>query len=147
MISSGLSPCASLRERRRDVDRIGVVLLLIAHDDVAKEVEIRVPSVSVMRCVNLAMRLSLTVSADGSSIGSISLARRALDRAQQVTLARRDEQDRFAAAPRAAGAADSVHVGFGVVRNVEVDDVADPFDVEPARRDVGRDEDVELARS
>ena len=71
------------------------------------------------------------------------LARCAFDRAQHVPLARRDEQDRFTAATRAAGAADPVHVGFGVVRNVEVDDVADAFDVEAARGDVGRDEDVE----
>src|SRR4051794_39958072 len=32
----------------------------------------------------------------------------------------------------------------GLPRNVEVDDVADPFDVKPARRDVRGDEDVDL---
>ena len=36
-------------------------------------------------------------------------------------------------------------VALDVVRNVVVDDVRDALDVEPARRDVGRDDDVELA--
>ena len=57
----------------------------------------------------------------------------------------RDEGDRVAAAARAAGAADAVHVGLGVGGDVVVDDVADPLDVEAAGRDVGGDEDVELA--
>ena len=48
-------------------------------------------------------------------------------------------------AARAAGAADAVDVGLGVGRDVVVDDVADPLDVEAAGRDVGGDEDVELA--
>ena len=50
-----------------------------------------------------------------------------------------------AAAAGAAGAADAVHVGLGVGRDVVVDHVADPLDVEAARGDVGGDEDVELA--
>ena len=79
--------------------------------------------------------------------GRDALARGALDDAQHVSLARRHEQDRFAAAPGAAGAADAVHVGFGVVRNVVVDHVADAIDVEAARGDVGGDEDVEVAAS
>ena len=48
-------------------------------------------------------------------------------------------------APGPAGAADAVDVALDVVRNVEVDDVGDALDVEAARRDVGRDDDVELA--
>ena len=48
-------------------------------------------------------------------------------------------------APRAAGATDAVDVGLGVGGDVVVDDVADPLDVEAAGRDVGGDEDVELA--
>ena len=47
--------------------------------------------------------------------------------------------------PGAAGAADAVHVGLGVGRDVVVDDVADPLDVEAAGGDVGGDQDVELA--
>ena len=64
---------------------------------------------------------------------------------EQVALARGDEGDRVAGAARAAGATDAVHVGLGVGRDVVVDDVADPLDVEAAGRDVGGDEDVELA--
>ena len=69
----------------------------------------------------------------------------ALDDAQHVPLARAHEQDRVAAAAGAAGAADAMDVGLGVVRNVVVDDVRDALDVEAARGDVGRDQDVDLA--
>ena len=59
-------------------------------------------------------------------------------------LARR-ERDGDARHAGAAGAADAVDVIVGLPRHVEVDDVADAFDVEPARGDVGGDEDVDLA--
>ncbi len=70
-----------------------------------------------------------------------------LDLAQARALGGRDERQRLARAARAAGAPDAVHVGLGLARQVEVDDQADALDVEPARGDVGRDEDVELARA
>src|SRR6185437_1505781 len=73
------------------------------------------------------------------------LAGGALDRAQHAALARTDEQDRLAAAAGAAGAADAVHVAFGVVRDVVIEHVADPLHVEAARGNVGGDQDVELA--
>ena len=44
-----------------------------------------------------------------------------------------------------AGAADAVQVGLLVVRALVVDDVGDAGDVDAAGRDVGRDEDVDLA--
>ena len=44
----------------------------------------------------------------------------------------------------AAGAADAVHVGLGVVRRVEVDHVRDAADVDSAGGDVGRDQRVDL---
>ena len=47
--------------------------------------------------------------------------------------------------PARPGAADAVHVGLGVVGHVVVHDVADPLDVEAARGDVRRDQDVELS--
>ena len=74
------------------------------------------------------------------------LARRAFDCAQHVAFARRDEQDRFALASRPPGAADPVDVGLGIVGDIVVDDVADALDVEPSRGDVGRDQNVDLAR-
>src|SRR3546814_16028503 len=47
--------------------------------------------------------------------------------------------------PRAARAADAVDIIVGMPRRVEVEDVADALHVEPARRDVGGDEDVDVA--
>ena len=44
-----------------------------------------------------------------------------------------------------AGTADAMHIDFGIVGDVEIDDVTDAIDVEAARRDVGRDQQIELA--
>ena len=57
----------------------------------------------------------------------------------------RQERDPDARAAGAAGAADAVHVGLAVGGRVEVDHVRDPLHVDPARRDVGRDERVDRA--
>ena len=60
-------------------------------------------------------------------------------------LARLDEGDRHALAAGAPGAPDAVDVGLGRRRDVVVDDVREVLDVEAARGDVGRDEQVERA--
>ncbi len=73
------------------------------------------------------------------------LTGRALDRLEQVPLARGDERQRVAGASRATGATDAVDVGLGVGGDVVVEDVADPLHVEPARGHVGGDQDVEAA--
>ena len=52
---------------------------------------------------------------------------------------------REARAAGAAGAADAVDVVFGMGRHVEIEDVADGRDIEAARRDVARDEQLELS--
>ena len=81
---------------------------------------------------------------DGRDLGELeSRPGRPLDVAQETLLARFDERDRDALAPGATRPADAVDVRLGVRRDVVVDDVRDVLDVEPARRDVGRDEDVE----
>ena len=64
-----------------------------------------------------------------------------LDRLELAPLARLDERDRAARATDAAGAPDAVHVDVGASRHVEVDDVRDRRDVQPAGGDVGRHED------
>ena len=66
----------------------------------------------------------------------------ALDGAQHAALAWGDKQDCLTGATGTAGAADAVHVGLGVVRDVEVHHVGDALHVETTRGDVGSDEDV-----
>src|SRR6185369_5187362 len=56
-----------------------------------------------------------------------------------------DQADRLAARAGARGAADPVHVVFGVLRQVPVDDVSHRLDVQPARGDVGGDQDGQAA--
>src|SRR6478735_6041828 len=67
------------------------------------------------------------------------------DGTQQVLLPRRHEQDRFTGTAGTARAADAVHVGLGVMRDVVVDDVADPLDVKATGGDVGGHQDVDPA--
>src|SRR5215510_1278826 len=50
------------------------------------------------------------------------------------------KRDRNPVGAGAGGAADAVHVAFRNVRQVVIDDVADAFDVDAARGDVGRDQ-------
>src|SRR5690606_2079097 len=64
---------------------------------------------------------------------------------KHALLARRDKQDRVPFPAGTAGTTDTVNVGFHVVRDVVVDDVADAIDIEAARGNVGCDEDIELA--
>src|SRR5205085_3414949 len=63
-----------------------------------------------------------------------------LDGAQVGNLLAVDQRDRYAGGAGARGAADTMHVGLGLVRQVVVDHMADAVDVDAARRDVGRDE-------
>ena len=68
-----------------------------------------------------------------------------LDVAQQPMLARLGERDRDAFAAGATRAADAMHVRVGRRRHVEVHDVRHVLDVETARRDVRRDEQLRRA--
>ena len=65
---------------------------------------------------------------------------------QLPVLARLGERDRDALAPGAPRAADAVHVDLGRGRHVVVHDVREVLDVEAARRDVRRDDELERAR-
>src|ERR1700733_10529874 len=54
-----------------------------------------------------------------------------------VTIAERNGHSRR---PRAAGAADAMHIRFGLVGQIVVDDVSDAVDVDAAAGDVGGDQ-------
>ena len=60
-------------------------------------------------------------------------------------LARGEEGQRATFATRAAGAADAVHVGLGLTRDIEVHDEGDTLNVEASGGHVGRDQHVEGA--
>ena len=60
-----------------------------------------------------------------------------LQRLPGALLVRGDERYGVSFGPGAACAADPVHVRLGRVRDLEIDDVGNAFDVETARRDVG----------
>ncbi len=68
-----------------------------------------------------------------------------LDRGDLVALGGGGEGDRGAGGAGAAGAADAVDVIVRLPRHVIVEHVADALDVQPARGDVGGDQDVDVA--
>ena len=70
-----------------------------------------------------------------------------LDVAQERALLGIAERDRDPVGAGAGGAADAVDVAFRNVRQVEVDDVADAFDVDAARGDVGGDQRAQASRA
>ena len=69
-----------------------------------------------------------------------------LDVAEPTALFVAAKRDGFALGAGARRSADAVDIGLWDVRDVEVDDVAHALDIDPARRDVGRDEQPRLAR-
>ena len=80
------------------------------------------------------------------ALEALAVAEPGCDAADVGLLLRRDEGDPVPAAPGAARAADAVDVALVVLRRVEVDHVRDVDEIEPARRDVGRDERGRLPR-
>ena len=100
---------------------------------------------AVIFSLNLTTRSSLTSATLGIFISSsCCLVTRSMTRSMFRS---RGLTNRMASprAARAARAADAMHVGFGVVRDVVVEHVRDALDVETARRHVGGDQDVDLA--
>src|SRR5205823_4631293 len=71
-----------------------------------------------------------------------ALADGALDGAEIVLFVRRDEGDGVAGQLRARGAADAMDVILRHPRHIEIDHVRKRLDVDPARRDVGSDENL-----
>ena len=69
-----------------------------------------------------------------------------LDPSEQVCLVDADEADRVTCRTGATRPADPVDVILRVPRQLEVDDVGQVLDVEAAGRDIGRDEDADVAR-
>src|SRR5581483_10986269 len=102
------------RQGGGDLDRRHVVLLLELFDQAAERRDVR----RAEGLADLLLEAGDALVVDDVDAGHLHrrdrLARGALDGAQQVALARRDEQDGVAAAPGAAGAADAVDVGLGV---------------------------------
>jgi hypothetical protein len=68
-----------------------------------------------------------------------------LDRGDRFGVERGDDGDCGTGAPGAAGTANAMDVIVGMVRHVEIEDVADSGDVEAARGDVGGDQKRNLA--
>ncbi len=73
------------------------------------------------------------------------LADQLFDRGQRLGIRRRHQRDGGTRAPGAAGAADAMHVILGMVRHVEIENVAHLGNVEPARGHVARDQKRDLA--
>ncbi len=73
------------------------------------------------------------------------LADQFFDRQHGLLVGRAHQRDRGAGAAGAAGTADAVHVVVGMMRDVEIIDVADGGNIETAGGDVGSHQDRQLA--
>ena len=133
------------RQRGSDLDRRHVVFLFVLLDQLLEFAQVAL-------CAHVAD--ALLELADTHVVDHVDrrqlhlfdrLARGAFDRAQHAALARADKQDRLTAATGATGAADAMHVAFGVVRDVVIEHVADAVYIEATRSDIGSDEDIQLA--
>ena len=132
-------------EHRRELFEFDIMLRAVFVDQPPERIELR-----AVQCIGDALleaRDPLLV--DFGHAGQIHrldrLARGALDGLEQPLFAHRHEQDGVALAPGATGPADAMHVRLGVVRNIEIDDVADSLHVQAAGRHVGGHQDIELA--
>ena len=134
--------------RQRGGDFLGADILLLGNlrNDVGEELEALGVEHLGDALLEAGDALVGDVGAAGQGQRRDRLAGGALDGAQHADLARGDEENGIAGAPGAAGAADAVHIGLGVVRDIVIDDVADAGDVDAAGGDVRGDDDVEGAR-
>ena len=73
------------------------------------------------------------------------LADQLLDRGDRLAVGRSDQRDRGAGTAGAAGAADAMHIVVGMMRHVEIEDVADGRNVEAAGGDVGRHQQIGIS--
>ena len=69
----------------------------------------------------------------------------AFELADHVSIIRCNQSERVACAFRATSSSDSVNVGIGGIRHVEVDDMRNAFDIESAGGDIGGDHDVKVS--
>ena len=74
-----------------------------------------------------------------------ALADQFLDLGDGSAVAWTDDGDGGAGLAGAAGATNAVHVVVGMMRDVEIENMADVRNVEPAGRDVGGDQELDLA--
>jgi hypothetical protein len=73
------------------------------------------------------------------------LAGELLDLGDGLAVDRSDNRDCGAGFAGASGASDAVNVVIGVMRDVEIENVADVWNIEPTRGDVGGDEQLRFA--
>ena len=129
--------------RQGDVDQVEFVGERL--DDPSEAIEV-VADERLAQVGSQDLRAPLAQVGDGRQVGDLELRPgRVLDVAELAVFARLDERDGGAFAAGSPGPADAMDVLIGVRRDVVVDDVRDVVDVQPASRDVGRDEDVQGA--
>jgi hypothetical protein len=134
-----------VREGRRHQQRIDAVFALVALHECHQVGEVLVGQ-GAGQGVEEALHAHRVDRLVGRQLHELDhLSGGALDAAQHVAFPRCCEQDRVAGASGATGAADAVDIGLGIVGDVEIDHVTDPVDVEPARRHVGGDQDIQFA--
>ena len=134
-MNNGVLPCTMARERRRDFDRGHVVFAFVVLDRPRGSVQIRFPRQSSGDAFVETCDTPFVHVFDRRQLHLLDrLPRCALDDSQHVSFARRDEQNRVAAATGTSGATDAMHVRLGVIGHVEIDDVTDALHIQVRAR-------------
>src|SRR5690606_30148298 len=116
-------------ERRGDVEGGHAVLALVALDEAPEGLGFSAAERGADPVVEAGHTPLVHLFEGRQFHGLEGLPRGPFHHPQHPALARRDEQDGLAAAPGTSGAPDAMHVRFGVVRNVVIEDVAPPLDI------------------
>ena len=141
----GLIPLDHLRQSRRHVEGGHIVFLPVLFQDHAQQTEI---------LHGQHVGHGLRESSDSLVVDHLrrrELKQRdlllccALDGVEESSLSWCDERDRPSRATRTPRATDAMDVGLGVMRDIEVDHVADAIDVEATGGDIGGHENVQFA--
>ncbi len=127
-----------------DVLGTHLALLLQLANQVAHKIEIAFGDAADHPLLEQVHSFGVDLVDAGQLQGFNGLARRLLDGLEHAPLPRRSKQDGLAGAPGAAGTANAMNVGLGVVGNVVVNDVRNPVNVQAAGSDVGGDQNVDL---
>lgn len=81
----------------------------------------------------------------GIRLHRVFLSRKPFNSSKHFAVFAHDERDGVPAQPGSSGAADTMYVVTGVARNIVIDHMGNPVDIDAARCDIRRDEHAEFS--
>ena len=127
----------------RNSSQTDIVLMLIAVDQLFEKFQIlRLHGFCNLFLEEIAAAVGDILSTRQAHCGD-RLASCPLDGCQHASFSGCDEKDRLTHATGTTGTANAVDIGFCIVRNVVIDDMADALDIQPSGCDIGGNDDIQ----